>query len=337
MSVISCIVVAEPALCDVVIINPVSYLVAPVATLICNHDSSAMGLPSHTKEVHRICQKNNSNRWKKMVKTGVIDNQLLQMLLADYKHHYDTLVELMLKFDFLVKLPSSDENKIEYMVPALLPFDTPSFQPEQELRRTEYSTCYIVFASPNLSWTNLPVTSEYLRSNGFLPPGVFERLIGKAVKWTQVTSPEESLLCMTRTKANLLFKRRKFWLTLRTDLCSIEVNFEGPPLRCVYNWLLDRLESILQEYMMSLYCFVVLPYTLTGSPGDVEFVRLKVVEKVCSDETTLPTGKGRPVLENWEVRRMFRAWLPREHLKGQYDVFLSYRWEGDAKLVLEGR
>ena len=111
------------------------------------------------------------------------------MLLTDYAENYSRLIRLMVKFGLLVHLQSSDSHagstqaesdNDEYLVPALLP----------EMKQNDtswsdqcYSTCYLVFTANKEFEGFTTITDSDLQVYGFLPKGLFERLLGKAVTW----------------------------------------------------------------------------------------------------------------------------------------------------------
>jgi hypothetical protein len=86
-----------------------------------------------------------------------------------------------------------------------------------------------VFSSSEDMKAKCIIQSSDLRSDGFLPNGLFERLVGKAVGWCQFTSK------LVQIDTDLLFKdlvilrygRRCFRLSLEQDLSSIRLDVEG--------------------------------------------------------------------------------------------------------------
>ena len=126
-----------------------------------------------------------------MINSGIADQSILHLLLTEYAEHYDQLVRLMTKFGLLVQLrsaevPSSDmstSSKLaEYLVPALLPF---SEQKRIAWSNQPYSTCYFVFTTSEKFEHFSTISEEELYLYGFLPQGLFERLLGKAVTWVR--------------------------------------------------------------------------------------------------------------------------------------------------------
>jgi len=92
-----------------------------------------------------------------------------------------------------------------------------------------YQTCYFVFSSTKKLETKRIIQPPDLRSDGFLPNGLFERLVGKLVGWYQLTSK------VVLIDTDLLYKdlvilrygRQRFRLSLLQDLCLIRLDVVG--------------------------------------------------------------------------------------------------------------
>jgi GTPase SAR1 family protein len=223
---------SDPALRDVVILDPIAYFVAPATTIICKHMSSASDGTRHVVDAHKLCNKAHYDSWMRMVHTGVADRDLLLQLLSDCGDQATVVLRLMVKFGLLVPLDplshgvnnehsasgnaelahSTEEcisavwtqqelsRSCEYLVPALLPA-SPS-TPSHTSGVTSYTsagsahgdTFYLVFtcardlsSSDNGTGSTL-VSLRDCAAKGFLPRGLFERLLCKAVAWSRDAS-----------------------------------------------------------------------------------------------------------------------------------------------------
>ena len=126
-----------------------------------------------------------------MTNSGIADQSVLHLLLTEYAGHYDQLVRLMTKFGLLVQLRSAEDHPSdsstsseldEYLVPALLPFSKQTLLTWSD---QSYSTCYFVFTTNKKFETFATISEKDLHLYGFLPQGLFERLLGKAVAWVR--------------------------------------------------------------------------------------------------------------------------------------------------------
>ena len=79
-----------------------------------------------------IVRKKKHLAWQKMTNYGIVERDVLELLMTQYKDSCDKIVTLMIKFGLLVQLQSAEHGKVslsssisstnvEYLVPALLP------------------------------------------------------------------------------------------------------------------------------------------------------------------------------------------------------------------------
>jgi hypothetical protein len=148
--------------------------------------------------VHKLCRKKKHLQWQRMTRCGVVDGDLLRLLLAEYADNYSRLVRLMVKFGLLVRLQSEDSradthththsasnsdsdcDTSQYLVPALLPCAKPQSAAWSD---QHFSTCYLLFTTSKELERFTTISRSDLEVYGFLPQGLFERLLGKAVTW----------------------------------------------------------------------------------------------------------------------------------------------------------
>jgi hypothetical protein len=281
---------------------------------------------------------------------GIASGKVLSFLLGNGEEgggnsqSEDVIVKLMMKFGLLVALPfasagcggESDEEGggREYLVPALLPFSGTS---SAVCADTSWSTCYFVFTTKK---HNAAIGREDLSDFGFLPSGLFERLIGKVVTWAQATTPSLSVsdMSLRRDEANLCVGSGSFQMRIHPEMSAIEVNFEGNVgyVRTVHARLWDMVISIIKECMKSLNCTTALPYPYAPCGRHFSFdepdnmlIPLDKIRGVVKDHSYLH-GVGGSRLLTWDATEdMYRDWLFCPTDRDTYDVFLSYRWGPD--------
>lgn len=342
------IVTDEPGLHHVVILDPVRFFVNPVSNIICHH---LQELP-----IHKKCRKENLEQWHSMVKRGVIEHKLLVLLLSDHKSDYITIVRLMMKFGFLVELENRG-GSVEYLLPALLP---------HSIERTEgycwseveWSTCHFVFTTKKrLGIDKSIIEKNDLDEFGYLPDGLFERLIGKAVNWAETSRQPDSIenivLDLSRTEAILKFGAKRFRLKLRSELCTIEVNFEGRAVKAVHKKLMGLIQEILDDCMKSVYFFTTLPYPYRrfdrSCPSfdlvnENQLVSLPRLQSAVDGQSFLMDKQNQQLLSVERVSEIFEGWLLQSADKINFDIFLSYRqpqpaknlWQHDSQFVHAG-
>lgn len=162
----------------------------------------------HLLDVHKLCRKKKHLQWQRMTNYGIVDSGVLRMLLTEYSDNYNRLVRLMVKFGLLVHLQSSDSHagttesdNDEYLVPALLP---EMKQNDSSWSDQNFSTCYLVFTANKEFEGFTTITENDLQVYGFLPKGLFERLLGKAVTWVRNSPAVCSIISLTHSIACII-------------------------------------------------------------------------------------------------------------------------------------
>ena len=229
----------QPLLRDVIILDPIEFFVKPVALIICKHIQDGNDPRMHFLPVHSKCKKNEFNKFNDLTTKGILNSCLLPILWEEFKNRSAILLHLMCRYGLLVPLlynttnESSDVVAVaaseKYLVPSLLSSSSNQYKEQWLDDGASYQTCYFVFSSSEDMKAKCIIQSSDLRSDGFLPNGLFERLIGKVVGWCQFTSKDVQI------DTDLLFKdlvilrygRQCFRLSLQQDLNSIRLDVEG--------------------------------------------------------------------------------------------------------------
>ena len=288
----------EPSLRDVVILDAVAYFVSPATLVICKHLATAMDATRHVMEAHKDCSKQHYDAWMRLVHQGIANTEVLGGLLKDCGAHASVVLHLMVKFGLVVPLHKEQSARLkgdavsvnqpaaslsqlaEYLVPALLPQQCESsvataFDIGAECAEFP-NRCLLVFScAPALS-DRARLRPRDIASSGFLPRGLFERLICKAVDWSRICTPEDCIVtdAIYRDVAELTFGSQRFRITAVPDLNSVEIRFPaGSPAR-LHRRLCQLVQQILSECMKSLRFFtaLVLPgEASTGGDGEDDF------------------------------------------------------------------
>jgi hypothetical protein len=344
----------EASLREVVIIDPISYLVTPATLVICNHIPEEEDATQHEPDTLNECSSKYRDEWRALTDFAVLDEILLTILWRDYSAHTNMLIMLMVKFGLFVPLLNRDSSKDnsnvtdtsrQFLVPALLRPVQQQYM--SDIRNwTEASSivnaCVFVFSVSKSFRNNSTINMEDLKRDGFLPSGLFERVIGKAVAWSQSTSKETFHLSdalLFKDVAVLCFGRQRFRLTSYPMLGCMVVDIEGKSPISVHDRLLEQIRSVMSECMQSLDCFTALMYTsdpsgmssystfLEYSCSD-EFLLLPLenVRTVVDNKATINKHGGRRLLDERDIKSRYSQWLLNNDLLEAYDFFISYRW-----------
>jgi GTPase SAR1 family protein len=344
----------EPDLRDVVVLDPVSYLVTPATVIICKITPDKDDPTHHFMAAHRECERMHKREWMLLKQDGVLHVSLLPILWKDYLKHKDVLLQLMVKFGLLVPLRTAAIVKgaslgeaappvMQYLVPTLL-----SATPTNDLnllRWTEapYSSCYFVFTLLEELSQSTTISVSDLRSSGFLPGGMFERIVGKALSWSQDTAKGSGInlqsVLLFKDMATLTFGGQRFRLVNCADIHCVRVDVEGSNPLGIQQKLQDFFSRIIDECMKSLRCFAAVRYSSDAQDRDPPtdplrkqllsselLIPLSQLRSAAKGESVLAWRGGRTLLATAEIKSRYDQWLQLYELRDRYDVFISYRW-----------
>jgi hypothetical protein len=365
----------EDGLRDVVIVDAIKYFVNPSTIVICKHPDNENDHISHLIEVHRKCRKHSVLDWNDFVDNGILTEELLRAMWEDYANDYAVLLKLMLKFGLMVTLTQTsmyDDEVNRYLVPALLKTANPArdeLSLEAESNSVE-SCLYAFTVDPSMS-SNIAFRQKDLISNGFMPRGLFERIISKILLWCQTTSRYgkfyHSSTVVRRNMAILHFGSQRFRMVACPKINSIQVDIEGQHPLSVHNGLTECINSAISECFSALICCTVLFHVgPTGQEGiDPNYnptvvleafgggivhheksmalnditqqsfvVPIKHLLKAVEDGLPLMDA-GRTLLSVDKILQLYGRWLHIPHPLEKYMAFISYRCEPavDSHLV----
>ncbi len=204
--------IEEKGLEDVIILDPINYLVKPATTILCKHVATKDD-PYRTRhviaEIHEESKKEHGEDWTRMLEYGVASEVLVKDLLKRFYDYQDKsrkpsnnpnerdemrdkVMLLMMKYGLMV--PSS----AMYFIPSLLPPDPSKILVDKHSAISQHVLFRLfrrktIISSPlsqalnfslffHLSGSKLfahdVMSCMELRRKGFLPSGLFERLVG---------------------------------------------------------------------------------------------------------------------------------------------------------------
>jgi GTPase SAR1 family protein len=346
----------ETGLRDVVILDPVSYLVTPATIIICKLTPDGADSVYHYMEEHGECEAAHRWEWKELTTKGLLHKVLLPILWRKNSVHIDNLLQLMVKFGLLIPLrPLTvgyvDAESTQFLVPTLLKpvaIDDPALSKWTEKPHTRF---YFVFTLVQQLGTASAVTEADLKESGFLPGGTFERIMGKALSWSQDTAKGSAVnldsVVLHKNLAVMSFGNQRFRLALCPEIHCVRVAVEGSNPVGVQQKLFGFIQRIADECMKSLHCFTAVVYRTPPAPsvhaetdpallglacGEV-LIPLEQLRKAGSGTAAL-VKRGTTLLSQAEVKRNYGQWLQLHVLRKRYDLFISYRWnERDTKFT----
>jgi GTPase SAR1 family protein len=233
----------EPGLRDTVILDPVAYFVKSVTRVICQFDL-------HNKEAHQHCQKRRCKDFDNLFATGVGSPEILQDLLQYDGHDTDTLLLMMMKYGLAVAWRADTTERsssVKYFIPALFPVTAASTSAEKLLEGKAVRTIHLFFAL-NTELNNNVLREVDLPMAGFLPKGLFEKLLCTTLGWCYETHGDVSRFRLCRSSA--ILQAAKIWFRvswISTNHCiriDAVVGENGPSVEAFVNELCRRWRAV---------------------------------------------------------------------------------------------
>ena len=101
--------------------------------------------------------------------------------------------QLMIRFGLIVPIVEEevvDDDKQSYLVPALLPVESSGRSQSSAPSFTPCNTFFVVFSTDSSFIADDKIISAFdIKTLGFLPRGLFSRLLAKTISWCQITTP----------------------------------------------------------------------------------------------------------------------------------------------------
>eukprot|EP01041_Mallomonas_annulata_P005179 gene5179-10358_t len=354
---------SDATLRDTIILDPIKFFVTPATTVICKYVPTATDSTYHTLPIHAQCRKFFGTDFNLMIKKGIVTERLLLKLLEDSGDSKQQIVRLMLKYGLLVALDGSlegnqldaainvfatgdhsstsnstaavkDTSPKRFVVPALLPLSDVSI----ELSNPMTHSFLFAFRAHNFDGLDdLSASVVYgadLKSKGFLPNGIFQQLMSRAIAWSQETYGFTTNYEMYQDIAILYVGNQQFRMIERPRINCIQVDVAGGSPLAVHERLRFMLDKVVSECMKCLAISTLLPFTdncLSHVVVDDTsiFVSLDAIRNITEKSSALTIGMGghRSLLSSNEAKERYAVMISNAGQQlDYYDVFISYRW-----------
>lgn len=344
----------EDNLRDVVVLDPIRYFVDPATLVICKHNPDLDDATNHGKAIHRECMQQCYEDWPLFVERGLITRRMLNSLWSEYDNERrNILTKLCIKFGLFVPIRNKTSLEVsKYLVPALFP-SFPGTRTSQYWCDGPIMSCYFVFTPySNFIDCRRIINFNDLHSLGFLPSGIFERIVGSALSWGQVTAKNSFSIgdaVLYNDFAILVFGSVRFSLTALPRANCIRIDIEARSPLMVLERMVQLTRTVLDDCMKSLHMFPTLLHPTGKSTPPTEddcfsffsgkecefcLLPLDVIHGLIHTRSELHRVGGRRLLTDAEAKARYGCWIRSYELLENYDVFISYRWgDLDDRLV----
>jgi tetratricopeptide (TPR) repeat protein/GTPase SAR1 family protein len=338
----------EPGLRDVVIIDAIEYFVKPATLIICDPVLHRASNVSAAQRKHKA-------ECELLYSTGYLRTELLAILWRDAdEKRRKTLSSIMERFGLLVPLTTDDKGDVqEFIVPVLLKLcPDPALKSPRYLewgsREKKVRSAFLFFSSYPLEERKSILSPKYMSDWGFLPSGLFERLLGRCIKHA-ISIAKDGLfqnirdsILLYRDLAVMAFGGRIFRIIPQPEINCIRVEIEeslgGKPMQVSAN-IVRFAKEVVESCMRGLQVIECVPYvqnahTVGGVPSpplaSTDFITVNSMRAAVHRGVPL-YQEGREILSSKQMveNAYYNCWLglvvkPSASLK-LYDVFLSYR------------
>jgi GTPase SAR1 family protein len=344
----------EDTLRDIIVFDPIEYFVKPATIIICKHNPDKVDGIYHSMDIHRKVKKQFPKEFREMIQHGIVSEPLLLALLEDHSGNFKFIKQLMLKYGLLVPLiltqseeydfegmpdnRKDEEEEYLYLAPALLPDNENNQNTLPSSSNPSHSFSFIFTPSKDL--TQMPtITLDDCSKMGFLPSGLFEKLITKALTWSMNTSNYVSrgnLYNCYKNYAELAFGNQRFLMVADYShhLITIHVVDGNNPVS-IHDRLRDQIQEIISECLKSLKFISALKYQIGNDPHHHQqqpnnslLIRLNQIRSLVEKKTALSINipGGRNLLSSQEALQLYGPWLADFLSYNEFDLFISYRW-----------
>eukprot|EP00300_Choanocystis_sp_HF-7_P017405 c19720_g2_i6.p1 GENE.c19720_g2_i6~~c19720_g2_i6.p1 ORF type:complete len:648 (+),score=174.06 c19720_g2_i6:737-2680(+) len=235
----------ELALRDLVILDP-NWLIKAATKIVCKFDIHFISEHEAARKMYKA--------WKLLSSEATVTGAMRDVLWRDYSASTrQALIHLMAKYGLAVQLRDGC-----YLIPDLL---KPRLDEAQVLGGGSVSlACLFVFRVTASSFgdsSELPVSCPVMTlselKEGFLPTGMFVRLLAKSVTWCQSTTGQGSFQPrLSKTQAVLVFGGDMFMIEEDQSTNSIRVFFGSNNPALVLERLQDLANEVLSECFTNL-------------------------------------------------------------------------------------
>jgi GTPase SAR1 family protein len=259
----------EPGLRETIILDPIAFFVEPVTRVICQ-------MNVHESKLHSRCRKMRYEDFTTLFERGISSPALLNDLLANSGEGAEmlasstTLISLMLKYGLAMCWQSSADDTggstdtTKYFIPSLFPVTSSSPTSRAWVPNDTVRTMYFVFSLDKTVGCRV-LTEIELPSTGFLPKGLFDRLVCATLNWCNETEAHSNVMQFTLCKSYAVLKAAGVWFQMTlvpTNRC-IRVDVAADNLHSfatVINGLYNRWRSVIISGLRSLVTTPFLPY-----------------------------------------------------------------------------
>eukprot|EP00039_Didymoeca_costata_P016580 m.299550 g.299550 ORF g.299550 m.299550 type:complete len:1706 (-) comp16415_c0_seq19:74-5191(-) len=310
-----CVWFDVPNLRDLVVLNP-QWLINAASTLI--RDPAL-----HKMQNDPLIMNQMQHEWDMLFREAILDHQLLPHLYPDEeyskKERYQ-IITLLEKFGLIVRLYHNTEL-VSWLVPALLKSQPGNDSNIVSTDGRPAVSCYLFFYLQRHD--NKPVLSKTNLERGFLPSGLFPRIVGKAVKRAQQIGNGNGVWELSETHAHLVFGVDEFAMYLEEDLNCIRLSIAPVLPTGLFNKILGIVQTAIMEFLGGTLNVLGLIKYDENNYIDMIQLGLQAKENIVESNPNTRFKIGKPPFKTLQqMREHCWQWTFRPEV-GEYDIYVS--------------
>jgi hypothetical protein len=311
---------------NLVILRPAEFLFPYFSKIICDFKWHSSLIPEH-----QAARKALPAQFQALASKGILNRGLLEQLWAG-KDYHEEVTQLMVSLGLMVPILAEEhcDGEPDFLVPAILPEDKICEPPAGA-----HLVAYILFgvSSTVAEWQKagyLPYST--IEQFGYMPAGVFSRLLGAMASLCQQTEPYPSISEMVIRKNIGFFElgtQIKFTLIKRDHLIAVHI-VQGTGYG-MSEILQGHLSTIVDKFLPGFSFQLAIPSydggcTMLSGPKGIKS-RTTKNEAMKINPTELLTSS--------ELCLRFKQWIVPRGMEDWYHFFFSYRWnQFDEELTM---
>jgi GTPase SAR1 family protein len=341
----------EDTLRDTIVFDPIECFVKPATLIVCKHVPNQSDGVHHSTKLHEEARKLFPVEFSEMTQYGIVAESILVALLKEYSGSYQHVKQLMIKYGLLVPLffstvevsemqgvnsSQTGNNEELYLAPSLLP-ESNDFH--HLVNTANHNSFSFIFATAKYLKQKSAITLLDCHKLGFLPSGLFENLISKAIGWSMITSnyvSRDNLYHCFKNRAELAFGNQRFLMKADYHHNLITVTLlEGNNPLAVHDRLKDLIHAVIQESFKSLNFISALQYSCQEEPEKKDdpnclssLITLNQLRHLMEQKSSLllRISERNCTLAFADAMQLYGPWLTDFIPPSDYDIFFSYRW-----------
>jgi hypothetical protein len=306
----------EASLRNLIILDPIAFLVEPATRIICNHEGQY-----HSPKQIEAAKESNSSAVRDLREHALLDPKLLPAVWSDLSDDTRSSLQiLMVKYGLMVPVLDDKGSSGRFIVPSLLypqPFSSQRPQKTKDASKhclVAFSLQHFMIRCQEADFVSLVDVAK----EGFMPKGLFSRVAGKIFSECQAVYGLS--MASFKLKSNFCsasFGRQLFCLRSFESANVLEMQVFGDHFSSLIDRMMQLIQEVVNEMIPRLQFSVIIP----SNGGDFDenvldkhavfYEGNRSLRQMLRDEgSNLFFVEPENALTFVSAKTRFRSWLP---------------------------